>query len=133
MTTNFLHNHHHFTKCVSLYIREARNPTLFPFLPNGRTTTTNRFVKLLPSLPQISNLSYNSRIFTGIELVALDRVKMFCTLSRKMTLTNHHQLQLLFTSYLLTLLLPKTVMLLISDIFLLIWQIPPGQLPEKKT
>lgn len=76
MTTNFLHNHCHFTKCVSFYTRESRNTTLFPFLPNGRPTNTNTLVKLLPSLPQISNLSYNSRMFIGTELATQARVKI---------------------------------------------------------
>ena len=74
---------------------------------------------VLPSLPQILNPSYNSRMFTGSEVVRLTKVKIA---AQKST-----------TAVINTVTPQNTEILLISKTFLLVWKIQPDQLQVNKT
>lgn len=74
---------------------------------------------VMPSLPQTLNLIYNSRMFTGSEVVRLAKVKIAAQKSTRTVINN-------FTPQ-------NTEILLISKTFLLVWKIQPDQLQVNKT
>ena len=74
---------------------------------------------VMPSLPQILNLIYNSRMFTGSEVVRLTKVKIA---AQKST-----------TAVINTVTPQNTEILLISKTFLLVWKIQPDQLQVNTT